>query len=171
MMVNPDGSRDFFNQYRIFNVGAMFRLINCGIPQNFPKLRFGFIETAATWVPWVDLRVAAPLGHESTAITPRYARALRHLRNLSDRRRRAVSDQELHGREYLDDRHGLRPRRLFDGIGSALTTLKDSGGISAEHASKDRRRQPAAILRLGVRRRMLIWGIDREKFSWRSPTR
>ncbi len=53
MMVNPDGSRDFFNQYRIFNVGAMFRLINCGIPQKFPKLRFGFIETAATWVPWV----------------------------------------------------------------------------------------------------------------------
>ena len=53
MMVNPDGSRDFFNQYRIFNVGAMFRIINCGIPQKFPKLRFGFIETAATWVPWV----------------------------------------------------------------------------------------------------------------------
>jgi len=42
-MVNPDGSRDFFNQYRIFNVGAMFRIINCGIPQKFPKLRWGFI--------------------------------------------------------------------------------------------------------------------------------
>ena len=53
MMVNPDGSRDFFNQYRIFNVGAMFRILNCGIPQKFPKLRFGFIETAASWVPWV----------------------------------------------------------------------------------------------------------------------
>src|ERR1041384_8034431 len=53
MMVNPDGSRDFFNQYRIFNVGALFRIINCGIPKKFPKLRFGFIETAATWVPWV----------------------------------------------------------------------------------------------------------------------
>jgi predicted TIM-barrel fold metal-dependent hydrolase len=53
MMVNPDGSRDFFNQYRIFNVGALFRIINCGIPKKFPKLRFGFIETAASWVPWV----------------------------------------------------------------------------------------------------------------------
>ena len=53
MMVNPDGSRDFFNQYRIFNVGALFRIINCGIPSLFPKLRFGFIETAASWVPWV----------------------------------------------------------------------------------------------------------------------
>jgi predicted TIM-barrel fold metal-dependent hydrolase len=53
MMVNPDGSRDFFNQYRIFNVGALFRIINCGLPKLFPKLRFGFIETAATWVPWV----------------------------------------------------------------------------------------------------------------------
>ena len=53
MMVNPDGSRDFFNQYRIFNVGALFRIMNCGIPKMFPKLRFGFIETAASWVPWV----------------------------------------------------------------------------------------------------------------------
>src|SRR6266478_6611898 len=53
MMVNPDGSRDFFNQYRIFNVGALFRILNCGIPKMFPKLRFGFIETAASWVPWV----------------------------------------------------------------------------------------------------------------------
>ena len=52
-MANPDGSRDFFNQYRIFNVGALFRILNCGIPKLFPKLRFGFIETAATWVPWV----------------------------------------------------------------------------------------------------------------------
>ncbi len=53
MMANPDGSRDFFNQYRIFNVGAMFRILNCGLPRKFPKLRFGFIETAASWVPWV----------------------------------------------------------------------------------------------------------------------
>jgi predicted TIM-barrel fold metal-dependent hydrolase len=53
MMVNPDGSRDFFNQYRIFNVGALFRILNCGMPKLFPKLRFGFIETAASWVPWV----------------------------------------------------------------------------------------------------------------------
>jgi predicted TIM-barrel fold metal-dependent hydrolase len=53
MMVNPDGSRDFFNQYRIFNVGACFRLINSEVPKRFPRLRFGFIETAASWVPWV----------------------------------------------------------------------------------------------------------------------
>ncbi len=53
MMVNPDGSRDFFNQYRIFNVGACFRLFNSEVPKKFPKLRFGFIETAASWVPWV----------------------------------------------------------------------------------------------------------------------
>ncbi len=52
-MANPDGSRDFFNQYRIFNVGACFRLISSELPKKFPKLRFGFIETAASWVPWV----------------------------------------------------------------------------------------------------------------------
>lgn len=52
-LANPDGSRDFFNQYRIFNVGAFFRLVNCGVPKMFPQLRFGFIETAASWIPWV----------------------------------------------------------------------------------------------------------------------
>jgi uncharacterized protein len=53
MQANPDGSREFFNQYRIFNVGACFRLINAGLPKMFPRLRFGFIETAASWIPWV----------------------------------------------------------------------------------------------------------------------
>ena len=52
-MANPDGSREFFNQYRIFNVGAFFRLVNSGIPQMFQWVRFGFVETASTWIPWV----------------------------------------------------------------------------------------------------------------------
>src|SRR5262249_53675674 len=44
MMVNPDGSRDFFNQYRIFNVAALFPIMNCGIPKNFPHLPFAFLH-------------------------------------------------------------------------------------------------------------------------------
>ena len=55
MMVNPDGCRDFFNQYRIFNVGALFRIMNAGIPKIFPKLRFGFIETAAQRNPLTNV--------------------------------------------------------------------------------------------------------------------
>lgn len=53
LLANSDGTRDFFNQYRIFNVGAFFRLVNSGVPRTFPGLRFGFIETAASWIPWV----------------------------------------------------------------------------------------------------------------------
>jgi len=53
LLARPDGSREFFSQYRIFNVGAFFRLVSAGIPQKFPRLRFGFIETAASWIPWV----------------------------------------------------------------------------------------------------------------------
>lgn len=53
LLANPDGSRDFFNQYRIFNVGAFFRVVASGLPQMFPQLRFGFVETASSWLPWV----------------------------------------------------------------------------------------------------------------------
>ena len=34
-------------------MGACFRLVSAGVPKTFPKLRFGFIETAASWIPWV----------------------------------------------------------------------------------------------------------------------
>jgi predicted TIM-barrel fold metal-dependent hydrolase len=57
LLANPDGSREFFTQYRIFNVGACFRLIRAGVPQMFPQLRFGFVETSASWVPWVVYEV------------------------------------------------------------------------------------------------------------------
>lgn len=30
-----------------------FKLINSPVPRMFPELRFGFIETGASWLPWV----------------------------------------------------------------------------------------------------------------------
>ncbi len=39
-------------------VGACHAVISTGLPERFPKLRIGFIEAAAQWVPWVikDIR-------------------------------------------------------------------------------------------------------------------
>ncbi len=51
--------REFFNQYRIFNVGAFFLVIQSGLTAIFPGLKMDFIETAASWVPWVTMELRA----------------------------------------------------------------------------------------------------------------
>ena len=42
-----------FGQFRIPTVVTCFSLMMSEIPQVFPSLRWGFIETSAQWVPWV----------------------------------------------------------------------------------------------------------------------
>ena len=42
-----------FSKFKLPNVGAFHSLVFDGIPERFPKLRFGFIEVSAQWVPYV----------------------------------------------------------------------------------------------------------------------
>ena len=42
-----------FGQFRVPTVTSCFQLIMSEIPNRFPKLRWGFIEASAQWVPWV----------------------------------------------------------------------------------------------------------------------
>lgn len=42
-----------FAQFRVPTVTACFGLIMSEIPEMFPKLRWGFIEASAQWVPWL----------------------------------------------------------------------------------------------------------------------
>ncbi len=53
LLDNPDGSRDPFSRQHIFVPAAFFKLVNSAVPTTFPTLRFGFVETGASWVPWV----------------------------------------------------------------------------------------------------------------------
>jgi predicted TIM-barrel fold metal-dependent hydrolase len=41
-----------FSKFKLAVVGAFHSLIFDGIPEKFPKLRFGFIEVSAQWVPY-----------------------------------------------------------------------------------------------------------------------
>lgn len=41
-----------FSKFKLTVVGAFHSLIFEGIPERFPKLRFGFIEVSAQWVPY-----------------------------------------------------------------------------------------------------------------------
>lgn len=47
-----------FWKFRLASVGAFHSLIMSGLPEEFPQLRFGFVEAASQWVPYVlkDLR-------------------------------------------------------------------------------------------------------------------
>jgi uncharacterized protein len=53
-----DAAGGTFGRLRVMSVAACHALITNSIPQTFPKLRFGFIEASAQWVPYMihDLR-------------------------------------------------------------------------------------------------------------------
>ena len=47
-----------FAQFRVPTVTSCFTLLMSEIPAQFPKLRWGFIEASAQWVPWIYREVA-----------------------------------------------------------------------------------------------------------------
>jgi len=47
---NPGGG---FSSFRIPTVAGCQQLLMSNVPQQFPRLRWGFIEASANWVPWV----------------------------------------------------------------------------------------------------------------------
>ncbi|MCZ6674534.1 MAG: amidohydrolase family protein [Verrucomicrobia bacterium] len=130
MLANPDGSRDFFNQYRIFNVGAFFRLVNGGLPKMFPKLRFGFIETAASWIPWVIYELRRRLDTVDSRLPD----------NLMEEYRLFVTCQVGDDVPYLLNHTGHTTMMIGTDYGhadsstelEALTRLKETGGITPQ---------------------------------------
>jgi predicted TIM-barrel fold metal-dependent hydrolase len=57
-LVKSFPSADGFCTFRMPTVAACHMLMMSEIPQVFPKLRWGFIETSAQWIPWVHHEVA-----------------------------------------------------------------------------------------------------------------
>ncbi len=47
------GDETGFNKFKLPVIGAFHSLIMSGVPAKFPKLRIGFIEVSAQWVPYV----------------------------------------------------------------------------------------------------------------------
>ena len=50
---HPVASAGGFARFRVPTVAALHDLLLSEVPQVFPKLRFGFIEASAQWLPWV----------------------------------------------------------------------------------------------------------------------
>ena len=145
MLANPDGTRDFFNQYRIFNVGAFFRLVSSGLPKTFPKLRVRLHRDGGVMDPVGGLRAAPPDGYRGQQAAGGPAARIQPVRDLPDRRRRAVS-AATGRRRRVDDRHGLRTRGLLHGARGAHLAQGERRHQHG-HAHEDRGRQPAGVLR------------------------
>jgi predicted TIM-barrel fold metal-dependent hydrolase len=74
---NPDmldllsdvAGRGTFWKFRLASVGAFHSVVMSGLPVKFPKLRMGFLEASAQWLPYalIDLRrrLPAQLGQEA----------------------------------------------------------------------------------------------------------
>jgi predicted TIM-barrel fold metal-dependent hydrolase len=149
LLANPDGSRDFFNQYRIFNVGAFFRWVNSGLPNMFPNLRIGFIETAASWIPWVIYELRRRMDTVNSKLP----------NNLMEEYRIYVTCQVGDDVPYLVRNHtGENTLMIGTDYGhadsstelDALRTLEESGGITAQLHKKIVEDNPRAFYGLGA---------------------
>ena len=147
-LANPDGSRDFFNQYRIFNVGAFFRVVSSGLPKTFPALRFGFIETAASWIPWVIYELRRRLDTVNSRLPD----------NLMEEYRMYVTCQIGDDVPYLLRHTGDTTMMIGTDYGhadsstelEALRRLKETGGINADVHKKIVDTNPRSFYGLGA---------------------
>ena len=99
---------------------AFAELVTSKVPEMFPNLRFGFIESGASWIPYVMSQLgatkrAALRGTGTTLpelcdLDPDIFRKNRCLHHHRPHRRRGVAPEVPH-RGQPDDRHGLQPHR------------------------------------------------------------
>jgi predicted TIM-barrel fold metal-dependent hydrolase len=52
-LLSQDKDNGNFLKFKLSVIGAFHSLIVSGIPDEFPKLRFGFVEVSSDWVPYV----------------------------------------------------------------------------------------------------------------------
>ena len=59
-----------FAQFRIPTVVTCLSLMMSDVPAKFPKLRWGFVEASAQWIPWVIKEAIRRSGTKSYPINP-----------------------------------------------------------------------------------------------------
>jgi predicted TIM-barrel fold metal-dependent hydrolase len=68
-LLSDVAGRGTFWKFRLASVGAFHSVVMSGLPVKFPKLRMGFLEASAQWLPYalIDLRrrLPAQLGQEA----------------------------------------------------------------------------------------------------------
>ena len=59
---------DLMSKFKLPVVGAFHEIVAAGLTEQFPRLRFGFIEATAQWVPWAVLFTKQILAREKRPI-------------------------------------------------------------------------------------------------------
>ena len=62
-----DGESGFM-RFKAPVLSAFHAIVHDGIPKKFPKLRFGFIEVRAQWVPYMAVEIARRLGRADNSV-------------------------------------------------------------------------------------------------------
>ena len=55
---NREAGESGFARFKVPVLSAFHSIVHDGIPQKFPKLRFGFIEVRAQWIPYMVVDLA-----------------------------------------------------------------------------------------------------------------
>jgi len=132
-----------FNKFKLAVVGSFHSIIFEDIPQRFPKLKFGFIEVSAQWIPYALHDIARRFQRRGKALT----------KNVLRENRIYVACQTDDDLPYVIQYSG--PDNLV--IGSdyghadtaseldALRTLKETGELGADVIDKILDRNPRAL--------------------------
>ena len=146
-----------FIKLRMPAIHGIYSLILHRVPERFPKLRFGCIESGVSWVPFVDYDPAAQarpqpgLEHRlrfGVRTAGRHLQGQPHLRHGSDRRRPALR-VALHQRGQPPSGLRLHASGSVEGAGVPETPPAARGRRRhpAVHRRQDPVRQPQGVLR------------------------
>jgi predicted TIM-barrel fold metal-dependent hydrolase len=145
-VVDLVGQRNDFSafwKFRLPTIGAFHSVVMTGLPERFPKLRFGFIEAAAGWVPYTlnDIRRrAAARGRPLPDDIMRDYRLYVTCQTDDDVPyilQKAGEDNIVIGTDYG---HSDQSTEV-----EALRTLRESGGITGEQYEKIVDHNPRAL--------------------------
>ena len=96
------------HRFRVPTVASFSDVMLSDIHQQFPRLRWGFIEASAQWLPWVLHEAKNRFKTLDRPWSENIATGVRHVRHLRKFRRPAVSGRERR-RGLSGYRHRLRP--------------------------------------------------------------
>src|SRR5437867_12755153 len=137
-----DGENGFM-RFKVPVLSAFHSIVHDGIPKKFPKLRFGFIEVRAQWVPYMAVEIAKRFERENKTMA----------RNIIRENRVYVACQTDDDLPYVlkysgEDNIVIGSDYGHDDAASeidALRKLKECGEVSASAVDKILGANPSAL--------------------------
>ena len=138
-----------FHRFRIPTVGGFADVLFSEVPELFPKLRWGFVEASAQWLPWILHEVRNRFQDHGPGMAGQPHGPLPDVRDLREHRRPAVHRAgDRRGR--LGHRHGLRPHGHVQRCGRHQGFPEADRPVRARQAQDPQRQRVPALRAVGV---------------------